>query len=105
MNSITPGLGLQINDTPVTPEGSGAAKPDDPELRAMAQKFEASFIAQMLKHSGLPKALESAGGQGTDAFSVFYIDQLSSRIADQGGFGIADNIYDQLAKYEEQGET
>ncbi|WP_306252786.1 rod-binding protein [Parvularcula sp. IMCC14364] len=103
MNTIVPGLNIQPADRQSATQTSATDKPEDADLRAMAQKFEASFISQMLKHSGLPKALQSAGGQGTDAFSVFYIDQLSTRIADQGGFGIADNIYEQLAKYEEQG--
>ncbi len=76
-----------------------AAIQQDAELRETAEKFEASFIAQMLKHGGLAKALTTTGGKDTEAFTTFYIEQLANKVVDNGGFGLADNIYEQLRKY------
>ncbi len=70
----------------------------NPELWHQAQAFEASFIAQALKFSGLDKALTLSGGQGADAFTGFVLESLAKDIVEKGGFGIAENIYQQSEK-------
>ena len=68
------------------------------EMRQAAQDFEASFIAQMLTFSGLGEALTAGGGEEVSAFTSFYIDSFAEQIAEKGGFGLADNFYDQMLK-------
>lgn len=70
----------------------------DAELRQSAQDFEASYIAQMLTFSGLDKALMSGGGEDVAAFASFYIESFAAEIAEKGGFGLADNFYEQMLK-------
>ncbi len=91
----------QIPTSVKTSENKSSVTADDKDLKEAAKKFEASFISQMLKHGGLAKALTTTGGKGADAFTGFYIDQLATRVADQGGFGLAENIYTQLLKYKD----
>lgn len=75
---------------------------EDAKIRQAAKEFEQSFIAQMLTHSGIAEALTAGGGKGADAFTGFYIDQLAEKLADEGGFGLADSIYDRLIRYNER---
>lgn len=77
-------------------EMSSAAKDRDGELRKSAKSFEAVFVAQMLSQSGLGKALGADGGFGGEAFSGFLVEQYANRLVEQGGFGLAEKIYQQL---------
>lgn len=70
---------------------------NDPELREAAEDFEAAFISQMLKFSGLGEALTKGGGEDVSAFTDFYIDNYAEKIVEKGGFGLADKFYDKLA--------
>ena len=75
-----------------------AAPIDDAEFRKTARDLEAVFIAQMLAHTGLDDALTKNGGQNMDAFSSFYLEALSTEMAEQGGFGLAEQFYEQMVK-------
>lgn len=68
------------------------------EIHQAASDFETAFIAQMLTFSGLDKALTLGGGEDVSAFSSFYIESLAAQISDEGGFGLAEKFYTQLAK-------
>jgi|GEM_PF-5562843 len=70
----------------------------DEQLRKSARDFEATFIAQMLTFSGLDKSLTSGGGEEVAAFTSFFIESLADQIADNGGFGLAENFYNRLLK-------
>ena len=72
--------------------------PRDEVAWATAKKFEASFIAQMLNHSGLAKALTAAGGEDVASFSQFYMESIAEDITEDGGFGIAEKIYNYIEK-------
>lgn len=76
--------------------------PEDPELRQAAEDFEAAFISQMLKFSGLGEALTKGGGEDVAAFTDFYIENFAEKIVDNGGFGLADRFYGKLAAKAEQ---
>jgi len=76
--------------------------PEDPELRKAAEDFEAAFISQMLKFSGLGEALTKGGGEDVAAFTDFYIENFAEKIVDNGGFGLADRFYGKLAAKSEQ---
>lgn len=70
----------------------------DQRVMTKAREFEAVFVAQMLKHSGMGKALSSDSGHGGEAFSSMLLEQYAERIVENGGFGLADKIYEQLRK-------
>ncbi len=77
----------------------------DERLMQQAREFEAVFIAQMLKHSGLAKAISSDSGFGGDAFSSMLLEQYAEKMTEKGGFGLAEHIYNQLADREALNET
>ncbi|NNC37704.1 MAG: flagellar biosynthesis protein FlgJ [Acidimicrobiales bacterium] len=70
----------------------------DQILREKAREFEAVFIGQMLKFSGFDKALTMGGGKDASAFSGMYIQEFAEKIADDGGFGLAEKIYTQMSR-------
>lgn len=86
------------------PEQS-AALADNNGLFKQAQDFESVFIAEMLKYSGFAEALSSNGGFGGEAFSSMLIEQYADKIAEKGGFGLAEHIYEQLDNAEARRAT
>ena len=83
---------------PLVPAGPGAARaaPPEPErqARAAAEAFEAAFLAEMLKYSGI-NAMPSAfgGGAGEEAFSSFLTEEYARLLAERGGIGIAEQVF------------
>ncbi|MEM8935812.1 MAG: rod-binding protein [Pseudomonadota bacterium] len=65
-------------------------------LKEKAKEFEAAFIAEMLKNSGLSDAVSTQSGFGGEAFSSFLVQSYADQLAEDGGFGLADKIYEQL---------
>ena len=62
-------------------------------IRAAAKEFEAVFLAEMLKHTGLGRPPESfGGGVGEAQFAPFLVREYASAIAERGGLGIAERI-------------
>ncbi|MGB3455857.1 MAG: rod-binding protein [Litorimonas sp.] len=106
-----PDLSARLASGPTASPGTDAAdgtdKAKQSALRAVAQDFEAAFIAQMLTHSGLDEALTSGSGSGsTDiaaAFGTFYVERIADEIAQSGGLGMAEVIYRQLERYDADG--
>ncbi len=88
----------QVAPTSVQKNSVVEDAPKDEEAWATAQKFEASFIAQMLSYSGLAKALTAAGGEDVASFSQFYMESIAEDITESGGFGIAEKIYKYIEK-------
>jgi len=90
---------------PTAPPLQPAAKPaapgtDAPEasLRKAARDFEAAFLAEMLRHSGLGRMPDSFnGGAGESAFAGTLVEAYAKRIAADGGLGLAEQIYRSLA--------
>ncbi|MEM6413899.1 MAG: hypothetical protein AAF720_04510 [Pseudomonadota bacterium] len=66
----------------------------DKLMRDKANEFEAVFIGQFLKNAGLEKAFGEEAGH----FGQFLIEEFSERIAESGGFGVADQVYEQLKR-------
>ncbi|MEM9015104.1 MAG: rod-binding protein [Pseudomonadota bacterium] len=65
-------------------------------LKDQAQEFETVFIGEMLRLSGVEKAISASTSFGGNAYSSFLIDHYASELAARGGFGLAEIIYDQL---------
>jgi Rod binding domain-containing protein len=79
------------------PRAAGVAARSDADLRAAAQSFEASFLAEMLQHSGL-NAMPAGfgGGAGEEAFSSLLTEEYARLLSERGGVGLAERIFDIL---------
>jgi len=77
-------------DIPSLPQGPIAPKPSDLQTRAReaAEAFEASFLAEMLKHTGLG----DTGVAGSEAFSGFLLEAYAERLVEAGGIGVSEGI-------------
>ena len=67
------------------------------ELRDVAKAFEASFLAEMLKASGMGKSRsEFGGGAGEDAFASMMVDEQAQLMVERGGIGLSESIFESL---------
>jgi Rod binding domain-containing protein len=81
---------------PVAP-GGAAADPRDVRAREAARAFEASFLAEMLQYSGLNATPEGfGGGAGEEAFGSLLTGEYARLLAERGGVGIAERVFDLL---------
>lgn len=80
-------------------EAGAAAKgaERDAAIRAAAESFEASFLAEMLQYTGL-NAMPAGfgGGAGEEAFSSLLTEQYANLLSERGGIGLAERIFDLL---------
>jgi len=82
-----------------TPQGAGA--PHRPEgeavLRAAAQAFEAAVLAEMLRAAGVGRGRDSfGGGAGEAQVAGMMADIQAARLAERGGIGLAEAIFEAL---------
>ncbi len=92
---------MQIRPQAVLPTSApkGADISAEAALRRTAQALEASFLAEMLKFSGLGEARESfGGGVGEEQFTSFLCDEYAHNMAQAGGIGLAESIFQSLQK-------
>lgn len=90
MSTISPPLGVAMND----PE----------KLRAVARKFEAQAIGEMLKP--MFETIDTSkgfggGGAGEAAFRPMLIEQYAKGMTEAGGIGIAQAMMNQLLRAQE----
>ncbi len=77
--------------TEPAPADQGAA------LREAAESFEMMFIAEMLKAAKVGETDGPfTGGFGEEAFRSFLVREYADAVAEQGGFGLAEQIYREL---------
>ncbi len=74
------------------------------QARKIARDFESFFLAQMLQPMFREVAPEApfSGGAGEDAWRSFQVDEYGKTIARAGGIGIADMVYREILKAQEQ---
>jgi Rod binding domain-containing protein len=83
----------------IMPGRQPRAAMEDDGLRGVAERFEAAFLAEMLRHSGLGRMPDSFnGGAGEAAFSGTLVQEYANRIAATGSLGIAERIYRTLSE-------
>lgn len=71
--------------------------PRDAALREVAQKLEATFLAEMLKSAGLgSQKSEFGGGTGEDQFSSFLVQAQAEEMAKAGGIGLSQTLFEAL---------
>ncbi len=99
MDSTPIRLPAIVTPTGGTPTSANPATPDRFELaaRKAAKAFEASYLAEMLKYSGLNAMPESfGGGAGEEAFSSFLTEEYARLLSERGGIGIAEQVFNVL---------
>ena len=82
---------------PKLPETVTQANGEDASLMQAAKALEASFLAEMLKHSGLGQTPEGfGGGVGEDQFSGLLSQIRAEQMVEAGGIGLAERIFEDL---------
>jgi peptidoglycan hydrolase FlgJ len=81
---------------------TGAAKNAAAADKA-AKEFEAVFIGQMVStmFEGVKSDGPFGGGYGETVFRSLMIEQYSKTIAEQGGFGLADQVKREILRLQE----
>ena len=79
-------------------------KASEEQARKIARDFESFFLSQMLQPMFREVAPEApfAGGAGEDAWRSFQVDEYGKTIARAGGIGIADMVFREILKAQEQ---
>ena len=75
------------------------ARPRPPTTAAKeaAEAFEAAFLAEMLKYTGLNATSASfGGGAGEEAFASLLTDEYARLLAERGGIGLAEQVFELL---------
>lgn len=74
----------------------------DYALRSKARELESAFLAEMLSYAGLGEGGASfGGGVGEAQFASFLRGEQAKLMVQKGGIGLAETIFDALAKAEE----
>ena len=82
---------------PVTPLQPAVIPPRDHALWQAARKLEATFLAEMLKSTGLNATSDSfGGGIGEDQFSSFLREAQAEAMVDGGGIGLAESLFEAM---------
>ena len=87
----------------ITPRRASEPKANE-EMWRIAEEFEAVFLSEMLKHTGLGQMPETFnGGAGERGFSSMLVQEYAAEIARDGSIGLAEQIY--RAMVARSGET
>jgi flagellar protein FlgJ len=93
MQEIALALAAEPGNTPGLPNQLRTAA----QIQDVALKFEAVFVAEMLRHTGLGEVRDTfGGGVGEAGFSGFLIQAYAEKISETGRLGIADGVYRSL---------
>jgi peptidoglycan hydrolase FlgJ len=69
------------------------------QLMAKAEELEATFLSEMLSHSGLGEMHGSfGGGEGEAQFASFLRQEQAKLIVQKGGLGLAELIFNSMAR-------
>tara|TARA_R110002096_G_scaffold23725_3_gene75430 strand:+ start:710 stop:1042 length:333 start_codon:yes stop_codon:yes gene_type:complete len=80
------------------------ASGDNNAMRQAAEDFEAVFLTQMIKpmFDTLPTDGMFGGGQAENIYRGLMVEEFGKSLAKNGGIGIADSVYRELLKLQEQ---
>jgi peptidoglycan hydrolase FlgJ len=98
-------LSQALNAVKRAPVLTGAAK-DAAAADKAAKEFEAVFIGQMVSamFEGVKSDGPFGGGYGETVFRSLMIEQYSKTIAEQGGFGLADQVKREILRLQEMNQ-
>ncbi len=81
----------------LSPAQPGPGPDRDARLREAAVQLEAGFLKEMLAAAKLGQAPASlSGGAGEEQFSSFLLDAQARRMAEAGGIGLAESLFEAL---------
>lgn len=85
--------------TPVAPIAQQISPPREQQLRSLANKIEAQFLAEMLKSAGFGKARDSfGGGAGETQFASLLTNEYAASAVRAGGIGLSEAIFRSLTE-------
>ncbi|MFQ8430734.1 rod-binding protein [Amaricoccus sp. W119] len=94
---ITPLAARTAASPPARDKATNAATDADAAALRAAEAFETSFLAEMLKESGVNQASSSfGGGAGEEAFSSFLTEQYAAKLAGRAELGLSQRIFEAL---------
>ncbi len=95
---LPPLAGPPLRNHPAAPASRPAADTQaDAAMRKAAQSFEASFLGEMLKYTGLNEMPSGfGGGAGEEAFGSFLTEEYARLLTEHGGIGIAERVFEIL---------
>lgn len=100
MDAISP-LSNQFSQT----AQARASTVQNEAMRQKAEEFEAVFLNVMLSSAFEGLGDEDAfGSHATDTWRGLQVEQFANAISENGGIGIADQIYRELIQMQEQSE-
>ena len=68
-------------------------------LRAAAGQLEASFLAEMLRASGLGQTPSAfGGGAGEEQFTSFLVEEQAKALVQAGGIGLTETLFAAMIK-------
>ncbi len=83
---------------PSTALQPGPAVPGETDLHRVSRAFEAAFLSEMLRHTGVGRMPESfGGGAGEAGFADMLTREYAEEIARSGKLGLAERIRQDLA--------
>ena len=87
-----------MTDLVLQPQATSQITPERrEELRAVARDLEASFLAEMLRYAGSSQARTSfGGGVGEEQFTSFLRTEQARAMAEAGGIGLAESLFNAL---------
>lgn len=73
---------------------------ETPRMRETAEKFEASFLSQMLKpmFEGIDTDGPFGGGEAEGTWRSFLIDEMAKQTVRAGGIGLADTVVSEMIR-------
>lgn len=91
-----------MDTSPITvPATTQVAPSRRDQLMSRAEDLEATFLSEMLAHSGLGKMQDSfGGGHGEEQFASFLRQEQARLITQNGGLGLAELIFNSMVEAE-----
>ena len=89
---------------PVARPEAAQTAPREPRAWAAAQAFESFFLGQVMNamSAGLKTDGPFSGGPSEGAWRSILNDKVGEAITQSGGVGIADHVYNQMLKMQEE---
>ena len=88
---------MQIDRAPASPPPLAGPRPDQTQLLAKAQAFEAAFLSQMLGLAGMgangAEGGAFSGGAGERQFASFLRDEQAALMVKRGGIGLSEQLF------------
>lgn len=98
MSDLAVSPSLLTSPMAATPNATGGA--ETPRMRETAERFEASFLAQMMKpmFEGIDTDGPFGGGEAEGTWRSFMIDEMAKQTVRAGGIGLADTVVSEMIR-------